>query len=48
MILLIVILLVLMVAGGPYTNWHTYGYWPSGAIGLVLVVVIILLLLGRF
>jgi hypothetical protein len=46
--LLIVVLLVLLLAGGPYTGWHNWGYYPSGAIGLVLVVVVILVLLGRF
>lgn len=45
--LLIIILIVLLVAGGPYTGWHSYGYAPSGIIGVVLVIVVVLLLLGR-
>lgn len=45
--LLIVVLLVLLVAGGPYTGWHAYGWRPSGIIGVVLVIVIILILFGR-
>jgi Protein of unknown function (DUF3309) len=45
--LLIIVLIVLLFAGGPYTGWHGYGYWPSGIIGIVLIVVLILLLLGR-
>jgi hypothetical protein len=45
--LLVIVLLVLLIAGGPYTGWHSYGYAPSGIIGVVLVVLVILLLLGR-
>jgi hypothetical protein len=45
--ILIIILIVLLVAGTPYTGLHHYGYWPSGIIGIVLIVVLILLLLGR-
>ena len=46
--LLVIILLVLLVAGAlphwPYSaNW---GYYPSGGLGTVLVVVLVLLLLG--
>jgi Protein of unknown function (DUF3309) len=44
---LIVVLLVLLLAGGPYTGWHQYGWAPSGVLGVVLVVLLILLLLGR-
>ena len=46
--LLIVVLIVLMFAGGPYTGWHGYGYYPSGIIGIVLIIVVVLLLMGRF
>lgn len=45
--LLILVLLVLLVAGGPYTGWHRYGWGPSGIIGVVLVIVLVLLLAGR-
>ena len=45
--LLIVVLIILLVAGGPYTGWHPYGYWPSGMIGVVLVILLVLLLMGR-
>ncbi|HEX5125642.1 MAG TPA: DUF3309 family protein [Rhodocyclaceae bacterium] len=46
---ILLILLVLLVAGAipawPYsTGW---GYGPSGLLGIVLVVVIVLLLTGR-
>jgi Protein of unknown function (DUF3309) len=43
---LVVILLVVLVAGTPYVGLHRYGYWPSGLLGVVLVVVLVLLLLG--
>ena len=45
--LLILVLVVLLVAGSPYTGWHAYGYYPSGIIGVVLVVALILVLFGR-
>lgn len=44
---LIIVLVVLLLAGGPYTGWHGYGYWPSGIVGIILIVVLILLLMGR-
>lgn len=45
---LLIVLLVLIVLGAlPATGWHSMGYWPSGGAGLILLVLIILLLLGR-
>ena len=47
--LLLIIILVILIAGTaptwPYSNG--WGYYPSGGLGLLLVVLIILLLLGR-
>ena len=46
-ILLIVLVLMLI---GAFPSWpysSSWGYYPSGGIGLILVIVIILLLLGR-
>lgn len=45
--MLIIVLLVLLMAGTPYTGLHPYGFWPSGLIGIVLLIVVILLLTGR-
>jgi hypothetical protein len=45
---LIIVLVVLLLAGTPYTGLHPYGFWPSGSIGIVLLIVVILLLLGYF
>lgn len=47
--LILVIILILLLAGGlpvyPYSqNW---GYGPSGLLGVVLLVIVILLLTGR-
>jgi hypothetical protein len=51
MYIILVILLVLILVGalptwygpGPYAT--TYGYWPSGTIGLVVIILIVLLLM---
>jgi hypothetical protein len=46
--LLIVLLILLILCGGgawPSFGWHHYGYWPSGVVG-VLVLLIVLRLLG--
>jgi hypothetical protein len=47
---ILLVLLVFMLIGAlpvyPYSrNW---GYYPTGGLGLVLLVVLILVLLGRF
>lgn len=46
--IIVIVLLVLLVGALPTwshsTNW---GYFPSGGLGLVLAVVVVLLLLGR-
>jgi uncharacterized membrane protein YkvI len=44
MTIIIVLLVILLFVGIP--NWHGYGYGPSGIIGLLVVVLLILLLLG--
>jgi hypothetical protein len=45
----IVVLLILMLLGAIPTWPHSrnWGYYPSGGLGLVLTIVIILLVLGR-
>jgi len=44
----LIVLLVIMLLGGlptwPYSR--SWGYYPSGALGTVLLIVVILLLLG--
>lgn len=46
-ILLIVLILLLIGAVPSWPHSKSWGYGPSGGIGLVLVIVIVLLLLGR-
>jgi len=48
LILLLVILLVLSI--GSYPAWpysRGWGYYPSGGLGLVVAILVVLLLLGR-
>ena len=46
---ILVILLVLMLLGTlpAWPHSRSWGYYPSGGVGLVLVILVILLLLGR-
>jgi len=46
-ILLIVLVLLLMGALPAWPYSSSWGYYPSGGLGLVLAVVLILVLLGR-
>ena len=45
LIVLLVLLLIGSAPGWPYSRG--WGYYPSGGLGLVLLVVVILLLTGR-
>lgn len=48
--LLVIILLVLLCVGG-FPSWgysRSWGYGPSGILGVILVVVLILVLIGKF
>jgi len=46
-ILLIVLILILIGAIPTWPYSRSWGYAPSGVLGLVVVVIIVLLLLGR-
>jgi membrane protein YdbS with pleckstrin-like domain len=47
-IILIVVLIALLIGVLPVWPYAVgWGYWPSGGLGLVLIVLIVLLLLGR-
>jgi len=46
-LVLLILLILLLVGGLPTWGYHSYGYAPTGAVGTILVVVVILLLLGR-
>jgi hypothetical protein len=46
--ILIVVLILLLIGALP--SWpysSSWGYYPSGGVGLILIAVIVLLLLGR-
>lgn len=48
MYLLVVLILGLLLVGLlPATGLHGWGYAPSSLLGVVLVIVVVLLLLGR-
>ena len=44
---LLVVLLVLTLGGLPTWGYHRYGYAPSGLLGTVLIILLILMLLGQ-
>ena len=46
-ILLIVLILLLLGALPTYSYSRDWGYFPSGGIGLVLVILLVLMLFGR-
>ena len=47
--ILLIILIVLLLGALPTWPYSTgWGYYPSGGFGLILLIVIILALLGRF
>jgi hypothetical protein len=47
MILIVVLLLMLLGAWPSWPHSRNWGYYPSGGISLVLVVLFVLLLMGR-
>ena len=46
-VLLIVLILLLIGALPAWPHSRSWGYYPSGGLGLVLLIIIIILLLGR-
>jgi uncharacterized protein DUF3309 len=47
MILIVILILALVGALPTWPHSRSWGYYPTGGVGLVLLIVIILLLLGR-
>ena len=49
MILLLVLLLILMLGSVPAWGYsRDWGYYPSGSLGLILIILILILALGYF
>jgi hypothetical protein len=46
-LLLLIIVLVLLFGGLPHWGYHSYGYAPSGLVGVVLLVLVVMLFTGR-
>ena len=46
-LVMLIILIVLLLGGLPTWGYHSYGYGPSGIVGVLLIVIIVLLLTGR-
>jgi hypothetical protein len=47
LIILLIVLLILAFGGAPTWGYHSYGWGPSGLLGIVLIVLLVLLLFGR-
>jgi len=48
MLLLVILLIVIMLAAAPTWPYsRSWGYYPSGGLGLVVLILVILLLMGR-
>jgi hypothetical protein len=45
--LLLIVLAVMFFGSLPNWGYHRYGYAPSGALGTILVIIVILVLLGH-
>jgi hypothetical protein len=46
-ILLVILILMLLGAFPAWPHSRSWGYYPSGGLGLVVLVLVILLLIGR-
>jgi len=48
MLLLLILLIVLLFAAVPAWPYsRSWGYYPSGGLGLIVLILVILLLMGR-
>lgn len=45
LLIVLIVLLLLGVGGIPWGGYHSYGWGPSGGIGLIVVMLIVILLL---
>jgi Protein of unknown function (DUF3309) len=47
-LVLLVVLILLLVGGWPSLGFHQYGYYPSGVLAIILIIVVVMFLMGRF
>jgi hypothetical protein len=47
LILLIVVILLLVGALPTWPHSRSWGYYPSGGVGLIVVILVVLILMGR-
>jgi len=47
-VLLVILILLLVGAMPTWPHSRSWGYYPSGGLGLLVLVVVVLLLMGRF
>jgi len=46
-LILLIVLFLFLVGGLPNWGYHRFGFAPSGIVGVVLLIVVLLLLTGR-
>jgi uncharacterized protein DUF3309 len=46
-LILLIVLVLFLVGGLPNWGYHRLGFAPSGIVGVVLLVVVVMLLTGR-
>lgn len=46
-VILIILLVLILVGGLPNWGYHSFGWGPSGIVGVLLVVILILFLMGK-
>jgi hypothetical protein len=48
LLILLIVVLILMVGAAPtWPHSRNWGYFPSGGLGLVLIILLILVIMGR-
>lgn len=47
-ILLVVLILMLLGVIPVWSHSRNWGYYPTGGVGVLLIVIVVLLLMGRF
>jgi uncharacterized protein DUF3309 len=46
-LLLLIVLILLLVGALPNFGYHSYGYAPSGLLGVVALILVVMFLTGR-